>query len=726
MTNLQIWVDEFGEGVMAMFMPFEVPSGNEVLVRTNAGPTIAGSGQVNTPHVVTPGTFNLTPPPLTYEWLIDSIVVATGTGYTPPVTVVDKAVMQVRETVTGLPSLTSTSLAVPIINSATVSWPANIAASKVLKIGEITDSTDPNVGSGTRREIQMDTFTIPTDFTFWVNSSPLDGAQMTGASQLTGAGGAAGYKRWNNALPIGDTTWVTGFWRHEPTQTSQHAFGLGATGDGKALTGITGDTGHGQLVVTIAGIDTDPPPPLPTDWPNVSVAARDDALTIPLTNYFETSPGSGQCNATQFGHAAVTLAIRAYHGDTSIYDDVKLQINELLSKSPLANGGVPAQHENYFMTFFVVLRQTPAIWGNTSYITAPQKSQVDCIMEAIMYDACFMGSDNHPYLNGSWRSQRGDALAVSRSVGGDISFGVIARLQTGAAWFGTAAAKTMVNNMSRATFRAKCLSVLGSSSNVYRTVNWRNLGYTTDPTNIMGGLSANAPTDTQFEAALHPGGMGTSSWRYDGITFDNFEGQLCDANFGYMQKMLPPYNSADASHATRKYWGWTQYGLRGNVGINDGSGPIRGIIASGGSAMPAFSGAFASGPPPAGTEQRMWFDLNGQDEGGTPPTGLGGARSSMSYSCWDRRMFENWAICMEMLGAWDRTTPRMLDLLQKSFDAVEVHEYFSSKGYNSYSHGGTKGGGAGGPEVWPIGGPTEYHMMMNLSVSDVIRGKLGY
>jgi hypothetical protein len=727
--QLQVWIDEFGEGVLAMWMPFKVPSGDQVLQRVT-GPTISGTGVAGTAHTVVAGTFNLTPPPITYEWFVDGTSVGTGTSYTPPTaTTADGALLTVVENVAGLALMQATSPTKAITNATSIPWPASLAASKILWIGEITDTGDPNYGAGGRCQIQMDTFTIPTDFEFWVNSTPeMDGSQMTGATKLTGAGSTAGYKRWNNSLAAGTKTYMTGFWKHVPTGGTRHAFAnSGTTGNGKTLEAIVSDPSYGQEVVTIGG--TAPPA---TTWPAISTAAKNDAIAqhdsgggYARVRYFETNPSSGGSTANKFGHTATVLAMCAFNGDTTVYSKVKEQLDYFLvmENHPVANGGVGSQHELYFPAFFTILRKTPAIWGSTSYITAAQKSIVDCIIEGILYDAAYLASDTRSggdAANGAYRMQRGNGHDA-KNKGSDLSFPICARLQCAASWFGITTAKSMVNSFSRSAFRSKMQTAFGAgyaNSNMYRTYNWRNLGITVDDSDMAGTISSEGLTDAQHEEALH---KTDNSFRYFTKVFEDFEGQVTDQtkNGSYMTKTLLPYDPANASHGTMKYWGWSMYGLKGNVGVPiTGKGTL-GIIenTADGPGMPFWSGAYFAGPPPA-NPQRMFYNLNGQDDKG--------ARSSISYAAWDMRFVLTWLLCQEMNGTWaDKTTPLMSDCLRKTFDALANYFYLSDHGYESLSHGGSTGGG-GGPITWPPGGPADWRMTANKGLADCIRGKMGY
>jgi hypothetical protein len=198
-------------------------------------------------------------------------------------------------------------------------------------------------------------------------------------------------------------------------------------------------------------------------------------------------------------------------------------------------------------------------------------------------------------------TQRG--IRVSQTgVGLDISFAVVGVIQLAAAYLGVSAASVYIQNYSRSAHRAELLSLFGSTSNAYKTLNWRNQGNTVVTT--FRGLSTNAPEDAE------------------------------------------------------------------------------------------------------------------------------GGRSSMPYCTSDARLMIRWMMGMEVAGTWDKASTLTSTKIANIAKAMDVYEYFNEKGYNSYAHAGTQGGGNGGPQIWPAGGPLpadyDYELPLNIALwRDVLVPKLG-
>jgi hypothetical protein len=298
-----------------------------------------------------------------------------------------------------------------------------------------------------------------------------------------------------------------------------------------------------------------------------------------------------------------------------------------------------------------------------------------------------------------------DGVGV-KSVGPNIAFGLVANIVNAACYLGPVEALNFLNSVTMSGLRAQIGSLFGTSSLLYRTLNWRNAGVSASAATsyYRAAASSLAPPDATVESALR-------NFRYYGAALPDLQAILLPNATRGLNRCIPPTNWTDKG--SNPYIGIAQHAALGNAGLLVGK-TIHGACLNNPAGMPHL-----------GDVGCMIYELNGIDEGGL--------RSSMGYASWTKAVVDCVILSLAVSEAIDMTSPAMSDFLIRWNKANDIIGYFDDNDYRSCSHNqkdssgqviGTKPGGPSTNHVWS----TErdlFAMPAHRALWEAIRVRLG-
>ena len=477
----------------------------------------------------------------------------------------------------------------------------------------------------------------------------------------------------------------------------------GATANGKAITATLGNAADGQIILTMVGLASGGGSGGGSGtWPSIGATAIADALAQPYGTF--TNKNNAASNITKTRNFYVAMAYESFRGTTTTDAFVLAQLDVLLAPGtmPFAAAGAPAIREASVITFFQLIKLTPRLWNALS---ATKKSQMEWIVRALLVANAWMASDTHPGSGGEDWSLTGFVTDV-RSVGPNIAFGPVANIVNAACYLGAAEAQSFLQTVTMSSLRSQIASLFGTSSPLYKTLNWRNEGVsaTAATSYFRSAASSLAPSDAAIEAALR-------NFKYYGASLSNLETMLFPNGTRSLNRCLPPSNWNEKP--ANPYIGIAQHSCNNNVGII-----INGLVYGAGINN-------KTSMPHLGDVGCTIYELNGLDDGGV--------RSSMGYVMWTKAGVDCVLLSLAVTGATNMASTAMADFLTRWSKANDIIDFFDVNDYRSCSHNvknssgvitSTKSGGSTSKHEWSLERPF-FAVPSNKSIWEVIKAKLG-
>jgi hypothetical protein len=332
--------------------------------------------------------------------------------------------------------------------------------------------------------------------------------------------------------------------------------------------------------------------------------------------------------------------------------------------------GPGAAQEAYALAWFHGLRETD-LWDG---ISANTKARIDAIFHALALIRAWEGNDSSD-SHGEWTICGGKDIDY-KDVGPNISFSIPAQLVLAGEWFGYDELEDWLDSTSIAAVRTEVKNAFGGTSgNLYKTLNWRNLDISEAEGEeyYRAGPSIDAPTDAQINASL-------KGLKYYGAPLSNLALFLLPKSDRGLNKVLPPTRRTAGSN---EWVGVNQFAVDGNEGMTV-DGKKRGYCLGDGSEMPHL-----------GAEGAMVYEMNGQDEGGI--------RSAMGYGFWTIYLVNCMLLPMAADGNVVLIDDGVDDFLERWAQARDIMKFFDAEDYNSIAHAKSKKNGGPGPVVWSDG-----------------------
>ena len=199
--------------------------------------------------------------------------------------------------------------------------------------------------------------------------------------------------------------------------------------------------------------------------------------------------GAGaQMNGVYSANSIVALALAALKGDTgSARDRLIAQLKWLMdtpSRNPLMCGAFADNTSSLVAAAIAITRKSPATWDLLGTAT---QTRCDLAMKAAAFDGAFVGSDANPWYGTSggkprtlrgWPATGGSSLKTANF---NLSGMAPAMMLISMAYLGGPAAwRSFLQTTTPANLRAQLAAANLDGGNLYKTMNWRNEGYTGD------------------------------------------------------------------------------------------------------------------------------------------------------------------------------------------------------------------------------------------------------
>jgi hypothetical protein len=187
---------------------------------------------------------------------------------------------------------------------------------------------------------------------------------------------------------------------------------------------------------------------------------------------------------------SVVLAAASYAGNTTADSRLLAQLRDLIAggNEPVSNGGYPAQHERFGTGTIAVARRIPRLWNQ---LTAGERHRLDLVMQGMLYSSAFTTSDTNPYVTSHTQERTLDGdTDLARDWNPNYREGMVGGIVQAAAYFGPAAAQTLLTSYDPATYLADLRA--NGLTNLADTFNYK-----------FDHPSSVAPTASQVAAAVH-------------------------------------------------------------------------------------------------------------------------------------------------------------------------------------------------------------------------------
>ena len=235
--------------------------------------------------------------------------------------------------------------------------------------------------------------------------------------------------------------------------------------------------------------------------------------------------------------------------------------------------------------------------------------------------------------------------------------------------------------MTMATIRSQFADLFGTSSQLYKTLNWRKEGVSASGATsyYRAAASSQAPSDATVESALR-------NFKYYGAALPDLQAILLPNSTRGLNRCLPPANWTDKG--SNPYIGIALHSCLNNTGITIGSTVYGACLNN------------KTGMPHLGDVGCMIYELNGIDEGGV--------RSSMGYAAWTKAVVECVLLSLAVTEAIDLTSPQMSDFLIRWNKTSDIIDHFDENDYRNCSHNTRDS--SGNVTATKPGGPSTKHL----------------
>jgi hypothetical protein len=452
------------------------------------------------------------------------------------------------------------------------------------------------------------------------------------------------------------------------------------------------DATRGQAPIVIEGFAGTPT----NDWPAVSTAIVDAAVAAPTAQFGMTGGYSGTGSNMQSTANTCLIPVYAeFKGDlrSSVTDKVTAQLNAFIAAStmPYNASGPAAGRELVALAFFHILRKT-ARWAGLSVAT---KAKIDAIFYCLAFGSCWQVCDGS--LSGGDLTLQGNNTQI-RTAGANIAVGYPFIVLSAGAWFGYTVLDDWLNTATIAAARTLASDNFGTNSNLYKCLNWRNLGISqaTADTYYRANASTTAPSDADINASV-----GRFIYYTNGKLSNPETILLPNAERG-MNRSIP---SQQKSQGSNPYIGLVQHTSLNGAGYMV-YGVLRGYVYNNKNSTPHL-----------GDDDCCVYELSSID--------AEGLRMSLPYAMWTVSATNSMLMSLLMAGNFNFASSAMIALMHRWKKASEVVKHFQANDFNSIAHAGAAAnGGAGEGPRWSDSAPHLY-VPQQMFIWDTVLAKAG-